>query len=144
MKKSEINKVRSVLQNLSLNMVESFVNQTYKNIALKHGVKTTKPNESLLSLVVIFFALWVMFVSQFSNNTEFIDDASQPRVEDVRDFSSDPNAPYETDNDSQLDTFLSLVSCFKMLLAVCLAFVLFNVFPRRHHLNHIRPRSPPL
>lgn len=120
------------------------MNQTYKNITFNEGVKATPPNESLLSLVMIFFALWVMFVSQFSNNTEFIDDTSQPRVEDVRDFSNDSNAPLETDNDKQFDTFISSISGFSVLLVICVLFVVHEALPRTHFLYHIRPRSPPL
>lgn len=108
---------------------------------LKHGVKTTQPNERMLSLVMVFFALWVMFLSQFLNNTEFTDETSEPRVEDVRDFSSDPNAPPDTGH--QFDAYLPSINSFTVLLLVWAASIVCKVFPSIRYLYHIRPRSPP-
>lgn len=92
-------------------------------------------------LAVLFFAIWVMLLSQFSNDDYFTDDTPRVRVEDVRELSSDGDTSLDDchgfiPNVTEL-TFLGLVFC------IITALFAYQVFVKRVLLAQIRPRSPP-
>jgi hypothetical protein len=96
---------------------------------------------SLLTLAVMFFAMCIILLSQFSNDDYFTDDTPRVRVEDVRELSSDGDSSLDSGdgfipNIAEL-SFFGLVFCLFIALTTC------QVLAQRIHLAQIRPRSPP-
>jgi hypothetical protein len=104
-----------------------------------------RPQQSKARLpfyALILIVLWVIVVSQFAKNLDFIDDSSRVRVEEVRDTNSD--------KDSNLDDFLAFDGVFQEKVVFNLAVLSqitltsVDIVLLRNLLIQIRPRSPPL